>query len=698
MTPKQRKNFDRLMKPAQIAFVGGDDAVIAIGEARRRGYTGEIWPVNPKRAEMGGVSCYAGLDDLPCAPDAVFLAVPPKAAIGAIKTLSDMGAGGVVCYTAGFREAGSEGAAKEVALLEAVGDMALIGPNCYGLINYLDNAALWPFAHGGDCPGYGAAVITQSGMFSSDITMSRRSLPLTHMISAGNQTVLALEDFVEALSDNPVVRAIGLHIEGLQDVAKFERAALKAIKDGTPIVALKTGVSKIGSSLTQSHTGSLSGTKELYDALFDRCGVIPVDSPSQFIETLKYLCVVGAPKGENVVGFTCSGGGATMLADHSEKIGLTYPQFDAPDTKVLLELLPEIATVSNPLDYTTPIWGQPEYTRPVFTQAIARANVDAAILVQDYPATGLDESKHLYLADAKAFGAAAKLAGVPAAICSTIHENMDETTRTELIANGIAPMQGIHEALNAIAQAGKWYADRMRIMSEMPKPMLSSPMPATIEMIHEADSKAVLRAVAMSVPNSALVKGDDAPIAAEKLGFPVVLKMMSTKLAHKTEAGAVVLGLKDAKAVHAAVVAMKTSVACYDANVATDTFLIERMAAPPVAEMIVSIRRDSQFGMALMIGSGGIFVELLADTDTLILPVSAAKIKQSIMQLKLAKLLAGFRGNPVVDMDQLAQTLASLCDYVMLHTDSIAEVEINPLFIYENSVCAVDALIHKIKL
>ena len=155
-----------------------------------------------------------------------------------------------------------EGQEAENLLAEYAGDMALIGPNCYGIINYIDKVALWPFAHGGSCPGYGAAIITQSGMFSSDITMSQRSLPLSYMVSAGNQTVMGLADFIDILCEKPEVRAIGLHIEGLSDVSLFEKAALKALELNKPVVALKTGTSKIGSTLTLSHTGSLSGSKE----------------------------------------------------------------------------------------------------------------------------------------------------------------------------------------------------------------------------------------------------------------------------------------------------------------------------------------------------------------------------------------------------------------------------------------------------
>ncbi|QOF75076.1 acetate--CoA ligase family protein (plasmid) [Aminobacter sp. SR38] len=697
MTPKQRENFERLMRPRHIAFVGGADAAVAIGEARRRGFAGSIWPVNPRRETLAGLPCVASLDDLPEAPDAVFLAIPSRPAVDAIGKLAAMGAGGVACYTAGFREAGGEGAALEDALRTAAREMALIGPNCYGMINYLDGVALWPFAHGGECPGYGAAVITQSGMFSSDITMSQRALPLTHMISAGNQTVLALEDFLEVLSGNPAVRAIGLHIEGLRDVAKFERAAVAAIRGGTPVVALKTGRSQIGASLTQSHTGSLSGTKELYDALFDRCGVISVSSPSQFIETLKYLCVAGPPKGTKVMGFTCSGGGATMLADHSETIGLSYPAFGAEDRTLLQGLLPDIATVSNPLDYTTPIWGQPEHTRPVFTEAVARSGADVAILVQDYPALGLDETRPAYLADAMAFADAAEAADVPAAICSTIHENMDAETRKALIARGIAPMQGIHEALNAVAQAARWAEARARIEARTPRPLLNATLPDRIEMIHEANSKAMLREAGISLPEGLLVSGAEAAQSATTLGFPVALKMMSSRLAHKTEAGAVKLDLSSAAEVARAVEDMRAEVTRHDPSALSDLFLIERMAAPPVAEMIVGIRRDPQFGMSMMVGSGGILVELLKDTATLVLPASAEDIRHAVEGLRLAKLLGGFRGKPKVDLDALAARLAALGDFALARADRIAEIEINPLFVYATGVTAVDALISVVK-
>ena len=460
MTPGRRANLLRLLKPRHVAVIGGRDAETVAAECARIGFAGPFWPVNPKRTTIGGHRCFAAVEDLPEAPDAVFMAVPREAAIDTLTRLDAMGAGGVVCYTAGFAETGDDGRHAESRLIAAAGDLALVGPNCYGLINYVDRVALWPFAHGGAFPGYGAAIITQSGMLSSDLTMSQRSVPFAYMISAGNQSVLHLEDFIDALSERPEVRAFGLHVEGLRDVARFEAVARQALRRGTPIVALKTGSSAIGAALTVSHTGSLSGTSELYDALFDRLGIIQVKSPAQLLETLKLLCVAGAPRGPRLAGLTCSGGGATMIADHAATIGLELPAPAPATADALRAQLPFTATVSNPLDYTTPIWGLPEKTGPAFATFLGDA-YDAAIIVQDYPAPGLDDSLVAYRNDAHSFITATAAAAIPAAVCSTLPENLDAETRSMLVANGVAPMQGLHECLDAIA-GGAWYSRRRR--------------------------------------------------------------------------------------------------------------------------------------------------------------------------------------------------------------------------------------------
>lgn len=690
MTLLRRQNLLRLLKPRHVALIGGRDAVTVAGELARIGYPGPVWPVNSGRREIGGHPCFARIEDLPEPPDAVFLAIPREAAIEAVATLERIGAGGAVCYAAGFGESGPEGDEAEARLVAAAGDLALVGPNCYGVLNYIDRVALWPFAHGGDGPGHGAAIITQSGMLSSDLTMSQRSVPFAYMISAGNQSVLTLEDFTDVLAEQPEVRAIGLHIEGLKDIPRFERAALKALERGVPIVALKTGSSRIGSRLTISHTGSLSGTDDLYQALFDRLGIIRVTNPAQLLETLKFLCIAGIPKGNRVAGFTCSGGGATMLADHGERIGLDFPQPSATVAAELRRLLPPTATVSNPLDYTTPIWGLRERTAPVFAAAL-RDPHDAALIVQDYPLAGLDESRPHYLSDAESFIDAASAAGLPVAVCSTLPENLDRETREMLAARGVAPMQGLHEALNAIAGAA-WHGRRRgEILERGLEPLVAAPLPDTAETIDEAAGKEHLRAAGLPVPEGTVATGAEAPRAAGRLGFPVALKMVSAGVAHKSEAGAVRLGLRDASAVEAAVADMRTDVTAHDPAAVTDRFLVERMERTPVAELLISVRADPQFGLAMTIASGGVLVELIDDAVTLLLPASRAELAAALASLKVSRLLDGYRGRPAVDRDAVVDALQRLACYATAHRE-IAEIEINPLFVLPAGVVAVDVL------
>lgn len=694
MTPTQRRNLTRLLSPKQIAFIGGRDCVTAIGEARRRGFKGEIWPVNPTRAEISGYPCFKTVEDLPSAPDAVFMAVPAKPAIDVLRSLAARGSGGVVCYTAGFREAGDEGAVLEAALVEAAGEMALIGPNCYGAINFQSNTALWPFAHGGSCPnGEGAAIVTQSGMLSSDILMSQRGLPITHMISCGNQAVLSLEDFLEFLVDEQGVKAIGLHIEGLRDVPRFHRVALQANAKGVPIVALKTGTSKIGSSLTVSHTGSLSGSDSLYDALFERCGVIRVETPPELLETLKFLVIAGVPSANRIAGFTCSGGGATMLADRGERIGLQFPEIPYASSATLEALLPPIATVSNPLDYTTPIWGNAERTRPVFLEAMKQTGASATILVQDYPASGLDESLGFYRADAEALVLAAKERGIPAAILATLHENIDPDTRDWLVGQSCVPLLGIYEGLGALKNAVWWGQRHRSIQSKPPMPLTNARAVGDIKQLTEADSKALLTQHGLPIPKAVRVCALDMEISCAEMRFPVVLKMMGPLLAHKSEAGAVVLGIHDITALNDARVRMTNAVRSYNPEAVTDDFIVEEMVEKPIAELLVSMRRDPDFGPSLTLAAGGVLVELLQDSTNLLMPVNDDELANAIASLKISALLKGYRGGAAANSEQLNTVITDL-QRLFLANETLAEIEINPLFVGRDQSTIVDALIH----
>ncbi|MGI9502230.1 MAG: acetate--CoA ligase family protein, partial [Geminicoccaceae bacterium] len=349
-------------------------------------------------------------------------------------------------------------------------------------------------------------------------------------------------------------------------------------------------------------------------------------------------------------------------------------------------------TVSNPLDYTTPIWGMPEKTGPVF-DAFLSDDYDAAILIQDYPPAGLDESTPYYLKDARVFTLATTVRGMPAAVCSTLSENMDKSTRKTLIEAGVAPMQGLHEALNAIAGSA-WHARRRAaILKEVPYPQLT--MPAMFDasaIVDEAVAKQMLSKTGLTIPEHRITNAADAPVAHLSLGGPTVLKMLSPGLPHKTEAGAVKLKLKSAEAVALAVQQMQRDVAAYDENAVTDRFLIEKMVDAPIAELMVSLRRDPQFGFAMTLASGGILVELIGDSVTVLLPATRAELVTAVDRLSIGRLLDGYRGGPVADRPAIIDALLLLADYVIASEDKVVELEINPLFVLQDRVCVVDVL------
>ncbi len=238
-------NLRRLLSPRHIAFIGGSDADFSARQCAAQ-FDGPVWGVNPTRSTLGGQPCYARIEDLPEAPDAVFLATPRAAATTTVAGLSRMGAGGVACFTAGFGELGASGLQAEAELIEAAGDMALVGPNCYGCINFTNGALLWPFGAGHDRCERGVALIMQSGMLPANLIMNARSVPISYVISAGNQAQLAIEDYLEVLIEEASVTAIGMYIEGIRNVDRFAAAALRALQADKPIVVLKAGKSALG--------------------------------------------------------------------------------------------------------------------------------------------------------------------------------------------------------------------------------------------------------------------------------------------------------------------------------------------------------------------------------------------------------------------------------------------------------------------
>ena len=443
------RSIDRFFKAKSVVFIGGKDIFVPIRELKRRGFKGKIFVVNPSREKIYNYKCLRKISDLPLCPDAAFIAVPAKEVVATVIELKNVKCKGIVCYSAGFKETGKAGQDLEENLIKECRNIPLIGPNCYGFINFTDSVALWPFSHKGKRCKKGIALITQSGMLSSDIIMATRSLPISFMVSAGNQAVTKIEDLIYYFSKKTNVSCIAIHIEGISNLTGFVEASKFSFNAGKPIIAYKTGKSQIGKRIAKSHTGSLSGNNEMYSALFKQLAITEVYDPIQLLETAKLFSISRPIKTNKILALTCSGGGAAMVADNAEELEIKLPNFSENQKKILGKVLPKIATISNPLDYTTPIWGIPEKTGPVFKNAL-KNDYSTAILVQDFPHAQINDTEQLYLNDTKAFIDECKLVGLTPIICSTLPENINEGVGNKILKLGGVPMQGIYNCLNAI--------------------------------------------------------------------------------------------------------------------------------------------------------------------------------------------------------------------------------------------------------
>jgi len=694
MSQAIRDNLKRLLAPRHLAFVGGRSMARALKRCADGGFTGQMWLVNPQHDCLDGIPCVRRVADLPCGPDAVFVATNRELTLTCIAELAAIGTGGAICYASGFAETGADGAALQQQLLEVAGDMALLGPNCYGLLDYLHSSALWPVAHGGKTVEKGVAVLTQSGNFAYNLSMSDRSLPVAYMASVGNQAQLGVAELMDVLLDEPRVSAIGLHLEGLKNVPGFARAAHKALEKGIPIIVLKTGVSPLGAELALSHTSSLSGSDALYDSLFARLGVIRVSGPVSFVETLKAAACGNLPAGNRLIALACSGGDAGLIADYAERNHLALPKLDADQRAELAQVLPSYANLVNPLDFTTAIWGDREALHSMLDTAL-RTDADAAMLVLDYPAefTGERQECDLLLA---LFCAALGRHGKSGFVTSAFPELLPVHARERLHAHGIPALQGVEDALAAWGRIAG-YQNHRRVLLERGESILEPLCPQALDghgvALDEWASKQALRAFGLPTPLSVLSTPERAITDAQVLGYPLVLKAVSTDLPHKTEAGAVALNLPDAAALSAAIEQMRGQIAAYAPGVAFDRLLLESMAAQPLAELIVGIKRENDFGLALVIGAGGILVELLKDSRSLLLPTTDDAIRNALLSLRSAALLQGFRGREVADMDALVSAIRAVADYACANAERLLELDVNPLLVNAQGATAVDALI-----
>jgi len=470
-----RENIERLLNPQKIVFVGGRDLSIPIEAARTIGYGGEIWVVNPKYPEIGGIDTVASIAELPETPDAAYLAVRAELTIQLVAELRESGCAGAVCFAAGFAESGQSDL--QDRLREAAGEMAVVGPNCYGVLNYLDRAALWADFHGGRPVDRGAAIISQSGNLSLILSMADRALPLSHLISNGNQAVLEAGDFVDVLVDDPRVSAIGLYVEGLRDIPKFWRAAVRALRTGKPIVALKSGTSQVGSQMTLHHTGSSAGSDAFYQAMFDRLGVVRVRSVPEMLETLKVFCTSGPLAGNHLGVLTCSGADSAMTADRASELGLELPPLSRAQQSGFREYIADFVNLSNPFDFNLQIWGNPELAVRCFEDMLRGEQYDVVALIHDFPAAQYSDLAN-WESICNSFIEAHGNTDKPAVMISNFGKMVPEKMGERLRENGVTPLGSLQEGLAAVRHAA-WYGMHRGPLLEAED--LEEPIPTDID-------------------------------------------------------------------------------------------------------------------------------------------------------------------------------------------------------------------------
>jgi acyl-CoA synthetase (NDP forming) len=672
----------RLLKPRSIAVFGGAQAQEVIRQSDLMGFRGEIWPVHPKKTETLGRRVYKSVAELPGSPDAAYVGVNRNLTIEIVRELAARNAGGAICYATGFVEAGEEGSRLQEQLLEASGNMSLVGPNCYGILNYLDGAMLWPDQQGGRRVDEGVAIITMSSNVGFNLTMQRRGLPIAYVMSLGNKLKFDLHDAIHTFAREEKVTAIGLYLETMPDPKAFEAAVNVARELGKPMVAIKTGRSEVAQKMVVSHTASLAGSDALVSALFERLGVARVNSLEALIEALKVLHVLGPLSGGRIGAMSTSGGDLTLLADAMGP-DLSMPPLSEKVAQRLRGTVHERVSAANPFDYQMFDWNNEDRMAENFT-AFLSEDFDVALSLLDYPREDICDQSSWSGAE-MGFVRAVQQTGTKGAVLATFSDTITESVAEGLMKDGVAFLAGIDTGL-----AGIQAAVDVGAAWKLP---VGPPLLDTFEfrkensarVLDEAESKDFLNRIGVPIPSGQVVRSaEEAVAAADELSYPVVVKALG--VAHKTESGAVRLNLGSASAVYSSV---------KDMLALSESFLVEKMIDDVVAELIVGVARDEQFGPYLLVGGGGIMVELMRDSASILLPTTAEYVSQALGRLKCAPLLNCFRGCQPADVNAAVDAIMKVAGLVEKDPSSIIELDINPMMILADGqgVVAADALI-----
>ncbi|CUR58362.1 putative succinyl-CoA synthetase-like protein [metagenome] len=715
---ERSEQLDRLLRPTSVAVVGASTrpgwGLEAISNLRALGFTGSIFPVNPRYEEVDGLRCHPSLPELPTVPDLAIVAVPARAVPAVLTEAVAKGIGSAVVYASGFGASGQgEGgdASENVVRTEFLDlcdrkQIAVLGPNCLGAINYAGRVSSWgiamPFTHAGVRSG--VALVTQSGSTGLMLASANRGVPFAHVVSCGNQLDVTVAELFDACLRDPAVGVLAAQVEGVPDIPRFRSVLERAAACDIPVVILKVGDSELGQEATIAHTGSLSGSAVVFEALLRQCGAIQVRDLDEMLAVCALLTGPRPARARGIAVFTSSGGEVGLTADLGESVNLNFPKLP-PDVATAMEtLLPDFGRVSNPLDLTAGGWGDAEMYTKVIVALASVEGVDTVVGMNGSPSLETDELDEGTRAAISGMAEGARLVGPggPSVVnLSPLTDVVGALTRG-LSAGGVIPLVGLNPGLTAlskVAQRSRW-VDQGGVDSTIHAG--SRPAGADVAGLlaaagsgtqSEDFAKDVLGHYGIASPARAVVSTPDAAVAAaDSIGYPVALKLAVTGVAHKTELGGVLLGLstpEDVQEGSRKLLALGTTVSAgTDAQVLVEAYVQQGL------ELIIGGNQDPIYGPVVMVGLGGVLTELLSDVSHRLAPISSRDASAMLDELAGTKLLDGFRGGPGLDRDALAAAVLAASQLLVDHPQ-IAELDINPLVFdtARGTFVALDALL-----
>lgn len=696
--PEPTTGLERLFRARSVALVGATDRSIwstaAFANFERVGFDGRIHPVSRKGGLVHGLPAATSCAAIGETVDAALLMVPEAAIAEAFADLNAAGIRNAVVLTSGFAELGEAGAVRQDALLAAARaqGVTLLGPNCLGFINYADRVPIWttqpplPVIRGGVI-----GIVSQSGATAGFLAgfAHRQGIGLSYQVSTGNEADVNVARVVDFLVDDPATKVIGLFLETVHDAALLAEAARRALAAGKPIVAIKIGASETAARAAEAHTGSLVGDDRVFDAVCRQFGIVRVSCIEDLVFTAALLAKLGPVRGRRLGLVSISGGVCEMAADHAEAAGVAVPPLAEQTRAALKAVLPAFGTPNNPLDVT----GGAMLDASLFARSLpafgADPSIDLVACFMDLPDTP-EEIEGYRGQIVRQIGKGFRACGKPAVMLSVMMRPVTEAGRGLLAETGISYLgSGVLHGLGAIGRAFSWAGRQERGLATRPAP----PARAAARPRGEHATLAFLAARGVPVVPVTLARdAAEAVAAAEVFGGPVVLKVASPDIAHKSDIGGVLLNLDGAEAVAAGFERILSGARVAKPQAALDGVLVAPMRAGPGVELFVGVLRDPLWGPAIAVGLGGIWVEVLRDTAIRLLPVTPEEVLEMFAELRGAMLLDGYRGTPGIDRQAAAEAVARIGEAALALGPALASLEVNPLRATVTGAEALDAL------